>query len=230
MRHIAITYRIGMMRVSVISGALTRFFIIVSLLSGLVAPAVAQQYAAIDTSAQPLSNKICATCHGAYGMGNPVVGAPSLAGLESWYLKAQLIKFRDSMRGVQKDYIPGHEMRAAVAQMSEAEMDGVIAFIESWDSQPSEATVSGDAVRGADLYASCAACHGVLGAGNQAVGAPGLAGRDDWYLRRQLKLFQSGYRGRHPEDFAGAKMRTAAQLLKSDQDIDDVLVHIGSLH
>ncbi|MFT7471903.1 MAG: hypothetical protein ACI8XU_001799, partial [Kiritimatiellia bacterium] len=52
----------------------------------------------------------------------------------------------------------------------------------------------------------------------------------DWYLRRQLKLFQSGYRGRHPEDFTGAQMRTAAQLLKSDQDIDDVLVHIGSLN
>ncbi len=198
--------------------------------SAVVAPAMAQQYSAIDTNIQPLSNKICATCHGAYGKGNAVVGAPSLAGLESWYLRAQLIKFRDSMRGIQKDYIPGHEMRAAVAEMSEAEMDGVIASIGTWDSQPSATTVSGDAVRGAELYSNCAACHGVSAAGNQALGAPGLAGRDDWYLRRQLKLFQSGYRGEHPEDLAGAQMRAAAKLLESDQDINDVLVHINSLN
>lgn len=203
--------------------------LIAVLFSALVSPVIAQQYSVIDTSVQPLSNKICATCHGAYGKGNPVVGAPSLAGMESWYLKAQLIKFRDSIRGVQKDYIPGHEMRAAVAEMSEAEMDGVITFIETWKLQPRETTVSGDAVRGAELYANCAACHGTSGTGNQALSAPGLAGRDDWYLRRQLKLFQSGYRGRHPEDIAGAQMRVAAQLLESDQDIDDVLVHISSL-
>lgn len=196
----------------------------------LVAPAMAQQYSAIDTSIQPLSNKICATCHGAYGKGNAVVGAPSLAGLESWYLKTQLIKFRDSMRGIQKDYIPGHEMRAAVAEMSEAEMDGVIASIGTWKLQPSATTVSGDAMRGAELYNNCAACHGVSASGNQALGAPGLVGRDDWYLRRQLKLFQSGYRGEHPEDLAGAQMRAAVKMLESDKDINDVLVHINSLN
>lgn len=209
---------------------LSYFMFIALLLSGLTSTATAQQYAAIDTSVQPLSNKICATCHGAYGQGNPVVGAPSLAGLESWYLKAQLIKFRDSIRGEQKDYIPAHEMRAAVAEMSEAEMDEVVAFIETWNLRASETTVSGDATHGAQLYATCAACHGMSGSGNQALGAPGLVGRDDWYLRRQLKLFQSGYRGRHPEDLAGAQMRAAAQLLESDQDINDVLVHIGSLN
>lgn len=218
------------MRVPNLSRALKTFFMLVTLLSGVVVPAVAQQYSAIDTSVQPLSNKICATCHGAYGQGNAVVGAPSLAGLESWYLKAQLINFRNSFRGVQKDYIPAHEMRAAVAEMSEAEMDEVVSFIEGWSAQPSTPTISGDAVHGAELYANCSACHGISGAGNQALGAPGLVGRDDWYLRRQLKLFQSGYRGRHPEDLAGAQMRIAAQLLKSDQDINDVLVHISSLN
>jgi len=199
------------------------------LMSGLSVPAMAQQYAAIDTSLQPLSNKICATCHGAYGKGNPVVGAPSLAGMESWYLKAQLIKFRDAVRGVQKDYIPGHEMRAAVAEMTEAEMDEVIAFIETWGDVTSEPTVTGDGSHGAELYTSCAACHGASGAGNEALAAPALVGRDDWYLRRQLKLFQSGYRGRHPQDLAGAQMRSAVQLLESDQDINDVLAYIGTL-
>lgn len=218
------------MRVPALSAALAKLFLLMTLLSnGLGSAALAQQYAVIDTSVQPLSNKICATCHGAYGKGNAVVGAPSLAGLESWYLKAQLLKFRDSLRGVQKDYIPGHEMRAAVAEMSEAEMDEVIAFIETWELAGSETTVTGDALRGAQLYANCAACHGVSGTGNQALGAPGLVGRDDWYLRRQLKLFQSGYRGQHPEDIAGAQMRAAVRVLESDEDINDVLVHISSL-
>jgi cytochrome c oxidase subunit II len=203
---------------------------LVSLLLLMASPAIAQQYAAIDTSVQPLSNKICATCHGAYGKGNAVVGAPSLAGLESWYLKTQLIKFRDAVRGTQKDYIPGYEMRAAVAEMTEAEMDEVIAYIETWDLNQVQPTITGDVSHGAELYANCAACHGVAGSGNQALGAPGLVGRDDWYLRRQLKLFQSGYRGRHPEDSAGAQMRAAAQLLDGDQDINDVLAYIGSFN
>lgn len=219
------------MRVLRSSLALARSMLLAALLaSGLYVPVLAQQYAVLDTSAQPLSNKICATCHGAYGKGNAVVGAPSLAGLESWYLKAQLVKFRNSIRGLQKDYIPGHEMRAAVAEMSEAEMDEVIAFIETWEPGENEVTVSGDALRGRDLYAACAACHGATGAGNQALAAPGLIGRDDWYLRRQLKLFQSGYRGLHPEDTAGAQMRVAAQSLKSEEDINDVLAHIASLN
>ena len=42
---------------------------------------VAQQYAVVDTTNQPLSNEVCATCHGGAGQGNPVVGGPSLAGM-----------------------------------------------------------------------------------------------------------------------------------------------------
>ena len=66
--------------------------------------------------------------------------------------------------------------------------------------------------------------------GNEALGAPALRGRDDWYLRRQVKLFQSGYRGRHPEDVSGAQMRAAVGALTSEQDIDDVLAYISSLN
>lgn len=220
-----------MMRITSLSRLLRGLLLLMALAtSSLFAPAFAQQYAAIDTSVQPLSNKICATCHGAYGQGNAVVGAPSLAGLESWYLKEQLIKFRDSIRGEQKDYIPAHEMRAAVAELSEAEMDEVVAYIETWDVTPGATTVIGDTVRGAGLYANCSACHGLSATGNRALSAPALVNRDDWYLRRQLKLFQSGYRGQHPEDIAGAQMRSAAQLLKSDEDINDVLAHIGTLN
>ncbi|MEX0964783.1 MAG: c-type cytochrome [Pseudohongiellaceae bacterium] len=219
-----------MMRVVIARGVSRTILLPILLLLALFSPALAQQYKAIDTRVQPLSNKICATCHGAYGQGNSVVGAPSLAGMEPWYLRSQLIKFRAAVRGVPSDYIPGYEMRAAVAELSDAEMDEVIAYIETWSPAASEAAITGDTARGAELYGNCVACHGAAGQGAEALKAPGLAGRDDWYLRRQLKLFQSGYRGRHPEDIEGAQMRAAAQLLKSEKDIDDVLAHISTLN
>lgn len=192
--------------------------------------ASAQQYELIDTSTQPLSNRICATCHGSDGHGSPVVGGPSLAGLEPWYIKKQLQNFRSNYRGTQTDYIPGFEMRASVERLSDEEIDTVISYIETWEPLEPTATISGDSNHGSELYLMCAACHGVNGEGNELLGAPGLSGRDDWYMFRQIKLFQSGYRGSHPDDMAGQQMRASIRALESDQDINDVLAYISTLN
>ena len=93
-----------------------------------IGPVSAQQYDKLDLGAQPLSNKVCATCHGAYGVGNPIVGGPSLAGLEPWYLKRQLEGFRAKYRGKEEDYIPGREMQASVARLSDAEIETLVAY------------------------------------------------------------------------------------------------------
>ena len=191
--------------------------------------AYAQQYAAVDTTNQPLSNKVCATCHGGEGQGNPVVGGPSLAGLEPWYLRKQLENFRAGIRGSQKDYIPGNEMQASVARLSDAEIDDLVNTIAGWRVIENDHTIEGDLSNGESLYANCAACHGADGEGNEALGAPGLVGRNDWYMFRQIKLFKSGYRGVHPDDTAGKLMRPSTQALKSDQDVNDVLAYINSL-
>ena len=96
-------------------------------IAGLFSASVAaQQYAVVDTTNQPLSNEVCATCHGGAGQGNPVVGGPSLAGLEPWYLRKQLENFRAGIRGSEKDYIPGNEMQASVARLSDAEIDDLV--------------------------------------------------------------------------------------------------------
>ena len=189
----------------------------------------AQQYELIDSSSQPLSNRICVTCHGSYGHGNPVVGGPSLAGLEPWYVKKQLQNFRSRYRGTQKDYLPGYEMRASVENLSDEEIETLVAAIQTWEAKKPVATISGDVSHGAELYASCAACHGASGEGNELLGAPGLAGRDDWYMLRQLKLFKSGYRGSHPDDSGGAQMRAGMQALETDRDMSDVLAYINTL-
>lgn len=191
--------------------------------------ATAQQYADVVKSSQSLANKVCVTCHGGNGKGNPIVGGPRLADIEPWYLRNQLVGFRAKYRGTQKDYIPGYEMQASVARLSDQEIDDLVAVIRTWQGEENEPTITGDANRGSELYLGCAACHGVNGEGNQALAAPGLARKDDWYLFRQLKLFQSGYRGAHPEDVYGQSMRAGIANLESDEDINDVLAYINTL-
>jgi len=190
----------------------------------------AQQYTALDTSYQSVGNKVCATCHGAYGQGNPVVGAPSLAGLEPWYLKRQLEHFRTGWRGAQGDYIPAYEMQSAVREISNAEIEAVVAEIAEWPAPEPETYVDGDAASGQQLFTTCAACHGTAAEGNEALNAPGLANRDGWYLYRQLNLFKSGYRGGHPNDTLGAAMRSSALTLQNDQAVKDVVAYINTLN
>ena len=49
--------------------------------------------------------------------------------------------------------------------------------------------------RGAQLYATCAACHGVLGEGNRDLNAPRLTHLAPVYIVAQLQKFKAGIRG-----------------------------------
>ena len=91
------------------------------------------------------------------------------------------------------------------------------------------ALAAGDAVRGKTLYNICSACHGANAEGTAALNAPANAGQDPWYMTRQLKNFQAGIRGAHPDDTFGAQMRPMAMVLTGDQDIEDVVAYITSL-
>jgi cytochrome c oxidase subunit 2 len=87
---------------------------------------------------------------------------------------------------------------------------------------------AGDAQAGKALYAICAACHGPEGEGNQAMNSPQLAGREDWYLTRQIKAYKDGIRGTAPGDIYGAQMRPMAAQLADDQAIANVVAYIGT--
>ena len=209
----------------------SRNYLALLLLTGaaLTQTVSAQQYEAFHLAGLNLAERVCATCHGPNGKGNPIVGGPRLADIEPWYLRNQLIGFRSEFRGTQKDYIPGYEMQDSVARMSDAEIAEVVAYISSWSASPNAPTITGNTNRGSELYASCAACHGIEGQGNEALAAPGLTEKDDWYLFRQLNLFKSGYRGGHPEDQWGQQMRASTGILETSQDINDVLAYINTL-
>jgi cytochrome c553 len=149
--------------------------------------------------------------------------------MEPWYLKRQLLGFRSGFRGIEKDYIPAFEMRATAATLSDTEIDQVVADISQWQGVAVTSTLEGDAAVGASLYAPCAACHGAQAEGNEALGAPALAGRNDWYLLHQLERFSMGQRGMDVDDVAGQQMRAMMTSLPDANSWNDVLVYISSL-
>jgi len=87
----------------------------------------------------------------------------------------------------------------------------------------------GDVASGQAKYAVCLACHGPDGRGNEALHAPPLADRADWYMLAQLRKFKSGMRGAHPQDTYGAQMRAMAMTLADEQAMHDVVAYIKTL-
>ena len=89
--------------------------------------------------------------------------------------------------------------------------------------------VKGDSSAGKRHYAVCSACHGPHAEGNRTLDAPALAGREAWYLLRQIASFRSGIRGAHPDDRAGQQMRAMALVLPDEQSMRDVVAYVSSL-
>ena len=173
----------------------------------------------------------CTACHGAAGEGNRALGAPALTQLSSEYLARQLRHFVGGVRGAHPDDNAGRRMALSVANLDEADIPGLTALIttELPPAQPA-ATSSGDAARGEDYYVNiCSACHSGNGQGNDALGAPALAGLNDWYLQSSYQRYLDSVRGTHPDDFYGAQMARLAPALVKGDDINDVIAFIATL-
>ena len=173
----------------------------------------------------------CAACHGAAGEGNRALGAPALTQLSTDYLARQLRHFVNGVRGAHPDDDAGKRMALSVANVSESDIPDLATLIttELPPAQPAT-TISGDAARGEDYYVNiCSACHSGNGQGNDALGAPALAGLNDWYLKSSYQSYLDGVRGSHPDDFYGAQMARLAPALAKGDDIDDVIAFITTL-
>jgi cytochrome c553 len=188
-----------------------------------------------DAAATPMSGQelfaSCTSCHGAKGEGNPTIAAPSIAGLPAWYVEAQLVKFRTGVRGAHPDDIEGLRMRPMSRQLqNEAEVKRVAEYVSTLPlAKPAKTLEGGDATAGAASYATCLACHGPNGAGNEALKAPPIAGQSDWYLFAQLKKFKAGIRGANPKDTSGGTMRPMAMTLADEQAMKNVIAHVSTL-
>lgn len=183
---------------------------------------------------EPLYQQHCASCHSGDGSGDKGLGAPSLAGMSNWYAQTQLQKFLAGLRGTHFKDPDGISMRAALDFLQlEPEPNRQISFlahyVETLPVVAQPATVEGDSARGAELYATCVACHGAQGQGNRDLGSPSLQHQADWYLLKQLEKFRSGARGGDPRDALGQQMASFAKTLPDEQALKDVVAYIRSL-
>jgi len=72
----------------------------------------------------------CAYCHGKQGQGNYTTNAPKLAGQHSWYLKQQLLNYRQGIRGSNYHDLYGGQMQLMSKTLyDEQSIDDVIAYI-----------------------------------------------------------------------------------------------------
>lgn len=200
--------------------------------SGLLAALVCINLSAFAEDELPVAAEefvYCTVCHGVQLMGNKIIRAPRLSGMEPWYVEQQLHNFKKEVRGLHGDDAFGYEMQPMAAALSDEQISEVAAFVNATRSPAAQATINGDAERGKALYTTCAACHGSSGEGNEALGSPDLRIANDWYLVTQLQNFKNGSRGSHPADINGMQMRASVQLLTDDEAIKDVVSYITTL-
>jgi cytochrome c oxidase subunit II len=75
---------------------------------------------------------ICGSCHGPGAKGNEAMHAPRLNGVQSWYLKSQILKFQTSLRGAHPNDIHGAPMVPMMALLKDEQaVDDIIAYIQS---------------------------------------------------------------------------------------------------
>lgn len=106
----------------------------------------------------------CAACHGRQGKGNVALGAPDLTDNDWLYGgdgKAITASIHDGRHGVMPPW----------NSLGEENVRNLAQYVLSLSGAPHDAT---KATAGQPLFATCAACHGPDGKGNQALGAPNL--------------------------------------------------------
>jgi len=176
--------------------------------------------------------KVCEACHGVTGSGSKEIGAPRIAGQSHWYELRQLQNFKAGIRGSKPEDMFGAVMRPmALTLVTDQDVEDVIAFFGTLKPELLPDTLQGgNAAKGKETYAICAACHGDDGKGIELLSAPRLAGIPDWYLERQIRNFNAGVRGTHAQDVFGRQMGVIQKLmLPNDPAIFDVIAYINSL-
>ena len=133
----------------------------------------------------------CAQCHGAEGLGKlpPVaedpqgLGVPAIAGLDAWYVNAQLRKFRRGQRGWHEQDLGGKRMEPMARVLaSDADVDRMAEYVASLPAtRPQPILEGGNPEAGRILFAPCQTCHGEKAQGVLDQRGPPLNHASDWY-------------------------------------------------
>ncbi len=123
----------------------------------------------------------------------------------------------------------GPLMRAiAITLADDQAVEDLAAYVTSLSPPNPPETLTGDLEAGKVGYATCIACHGARGEGNQALNAPAVAGQHDWYTVRQLEHYISGIRGSDPRNIFDTQMRPMAIVLPTPEAIRNVTAYINT--
>jgi cytochrome c oxidase subunit 2 len=170
----------------------------------------------------------CVACHGENAEGNPELLAPGLAGQSESYLTRQIWDFKNRRRGAEPEDTAGAQM----LEMADTLADGtavadVAAYLASLPANKPPVTVTGNAENGQKLFTSkCGACHGGHGWGNEALFTPKLTVIGDSYIIRQVRNFQNGIRGAHPDATYGKQMALMAKVV-SEEELNDIVAFLN---
>jgi cytochrome c oxidase subunit 2 len=173
---------------------------------------------------------VCSACHGVDGQGLQALNAPDINGLDAWYVERQVRYFKEGVRGAHEDDVYGRTMAPMMAMLANDQaIRDVAAYVASLPAVYSESTVTGDIARGAEIYTTCSACHGDDGQGIWSQGAPSLVDTSDWYLVTQLHNYHNRVRGYHESDMFGEQMQLMSDILRDEEDFNDVVAYINTL-
>ncbi|MCJ8329217.1 MAG: cytochrome c [Lentisphaeria bacterium] len=169
----------------------------------------------------------CIACHGQKSDGLMALKSPALAGQQDWYIKSQLVKFKNGHRGSASGDTTGALMKLAALPLSNKQMDDLSRQISRMKAEHRPATVEGNILNGKKLYRNCMACHGVDGKGNKELNSPSLLNQHDWYIVNQLSNFVDSKREHKTVDTSGKAI--SANYIPSEQEMKDLAAYINSL-
>jgi cytochrome c oxidase subunit 2 len=174
---------------------------------------------------------LCQQCHGGAGGGSEMALAPAIGGLDAWYVESQLKVFRSGARGTHPHDVAGMRMHPMSRWLSsEEDVKAVAGYVSGLPiTNPVPVINGGDVTKGKAYYATCAACHGEQGKGNQTMSSPPLRGQSDWYVLSSLRKYKAGIRGANPANTNAVLMRGMSNLLPDDQAMIDVVAFIATL-
>ena len=66
------------------------------------------------------SMQLCQSCHGADLEGNKMLGAPSISGMQEWYLYRQMKNYQKGLRGIHSEDLSGQVMRMSILNFDDA--------------------------------------------------------------------------------------------------------------
>ena len=84
-----------------------------------------------DAAAGQRAYLVCASCHGITGRGFEAGNVPPLAGMDDWYVAAQIRKFKDGARGTMPGDAFGPVMRAVAAPLTTENINQVAAYVHA---------------------------------------------------------------------------------------------------